>query len=42
MLMQFEKTKKQTIRDELIIEGGEESVYSEEYKLLTKDFYLNF
>lgn len=40
LLMQFSFTKTQTDRKEIIIRRG--NVFTDEYKLLTKDYYLKF
>lgn len=41
-LLQFELINKKLQESSLIIEENERHSYSEEYKLLTKDFYLSF
>ena len=41
-LMEFSFTQNRIIEDELIIEMNKRHSYSEEYKALTKDFYLKF
>lgn len=42
LLMQFGFKRNNFFEDELVIETEERHQYSEEYKELTKDFYLNF
>ncbi|MCC7051313.1 MAG: hypothetical protein IT239_06005, partial [Bacteroidia bacterium] len=42
MLMKFTFLPEPPNEDELVIENGTRHQYSEEYRLLTKDFYLNF
>jgi tRNA1Val (adenine37-N6)-methyltransferase len=42
MIMKFERVKKITYEKFLIIETGPRHSYTEEYKELTKDFYLKF
>ncbi len=43
LLLQFELTERAPERDELILlEGASDRDYSEAYKNLTKDFYINF
>jgi tRNA1Val (adenine37-N6)-methyltransferase len=41
-LLQFELINKKLIEETLVIEQEERHSYSEEYKALTKDFYLSF
>jgi tRNA1Val (adenine37-N6)-methyltransferase len=41
-LLQFELINKKLIEETLVIEQEERHSYSEEYKSLTKDFYLSF
>ena len=41
-LMEFSFAKNKISEDELIIEMNKRHLYSEEYKALTKDFYLKF
>jgi tRNA1Val (adenine37-N6)-methyltransferase len=41
-LLQFELINKKLIEETLVIEKEERHSYSEEYKALTKDFYLSF
>lgn len=42
LLLEFMKIKKPLVEQEIIIELNKRHVYSEAYKNLTKDFYLNF
>ncbi len=42
VLMEFSFTQNKNFEDELIIEMNKRHSYSEEYKVLTKDFYLKF
>jgi tRNA1Val (adenine37-N6)-methyltransferase len=42
MLLEIVKTECITLQDELVIEHAGRHNYTEEYKRLTKDFYLNF
>lgn len=42
LLLQYEFIAKTTVEDTIVIEQDERHVYSEAYKLLTKDFYLAF
>lgn len=42
MLFDFVQYECNTLKEELIIEYAEQHAYTEEYKLLTSNFYLNF
>ncbi len=42
VMLQFAKDKRELIFEELTIEGEGRGIYTQKYRELTKDFYLNF
>ncbi len=42
VLLEFSRKEDEVVEENLIIETNKRHVYSSEYELLTKDFYLEF